>query len=129
MGLNRQMRRKQEREQVREWRQKGQMGKAVSMMRNGITQKNLDDEWDSGHRVGFELGANKAIKTIYAAVVLELLDNGNSRDEALSFLKAVDSRVMVSIDEKEDITEVFDRTGIWLELKNDFDRVREVRND
>ena len=57
----------------------------------------------------------------------ELLDNGNSRDEALSFLKAVDSRVMVSIDEKEDITEVFDRTGIWLELKNDFDRVLEVR--
>ena len=64
---------------------------------------------------------------LYAACVLELLDAGNSREEALSFIKAVDNRVLVSIDEKEDITEVFNRTGIWLELKEDFDRIREVR--
>jgi hypothetical protein len=64
---------------------------------------------------------------VYAACVLEMLDAGNSRAEAITFLKNVDNRVLVSIDEEEDITEVFNRTGVWLELKADVNRVQEVR--
>ena len=127
MGLNRAMRRKQEREQVREWRSKGQMQQAVDMMQNGIQKKHLDAEWDSGHKAGFQAGADRTLRVVYAACVLELLDAGNSREEALSFLKAVDNRVLVSIDADEDITEVFNRTGVWLELKSDTNRVQEVR--
>lgn len=127
MGLNRQMRRQHERNQIREWRNKGQIQQAVDMMQNGIQKKHLDAEWDAGHKAGFEKGAEQALKTIYAACVLELLDAGNSKEEAISFVKAVDSRAMLSIDAKEDIEEVFKRTGVRLELKEELDRVQEVR--
>ena len=63
---------------------------------------------------------------VYAACVLELLDAGNSREEALSFLKAVDDRLVVSIDVQDDLEEVYERTGIWLELKSEINRVQEV---
>ena len=56
-----------------------------------------------------------------------MLDAGNSREEALSFLKAVDNRALISIDEQEDIEEVYEKTGVRLMLKDDVNRVREVR--
>lgn len=129
MGLNRQMRRKRERETMREWVRSPERVRMAQLAKNGITSEYADEEYKRGIRDGFQQGANRALKVVYAACVLELLDAGNNRDEALSFLKAVDNRAMVSIDEKEDIEQVFERTGVRLELKEDFDRVREVRND
>lgn len=126
MGLNRQMRRKQERQLMKDWVRSSDKVRMMQLAQNGITTEYADGEYRRGHKDGYEEGANKALKTAYAACVLELLDAGNSKAEALSFLKGVDNRILVSIDEKEDITEVFNRTGIWLEFKNDFDRVREV---
>ena len=66
------------------------------------------------------------MKTVYAGIVLEMLDAGNSREEAISFLKGVDERLIRSIDAGEDIEEVFDKTGVKLMLKEEFERVREV---
>ena len=126
MGLNRQMRRKQERQTMREWVRSPDRVRMTQLAKNGITTEYADGEYRRGHKDGFEAGSSKTLKVVYAACVLELLDAGNSREEALSFLKAVDNRVLVSIDEQEDITEVFDRTGVWLELKNDVNRVQEV---
>ena len=127
MGLNRQMRRKQERETMREWVRSPERVRMTQLAKNGITSEYADAEYQRGIKDGFQQGANRALKVVYAACVLELLDSGNSKDEALSFLKAVDARALVSIDEKEDIEEVFNRTGVRLELKEDFDRVQEVR--
>ena len=127
MGLNRQLRRKQERETMREWVRSPERVRMAQLAKNGITSEYADSEYRRGVRDGFKQGADRALKVIYAACVLELLDAGNSREEALSFLKAVDGRAITSIDEKEDIEEVFARTGVRLQLKDDFDRVREVR--
>ena len=126
MGLNRQMRRRQERQTMRDWMRSPDRDRMTQLAKNGITSEYADGEYRRGHKDGFEVGSCKTLKMVYAACVLELLDAGNSREEALSFLKAVDNRVMISIDEQEDITEVFNRTGIWLELKNDVNRVQEV---
>ena len=127
MGLNRQMRRQQERQTMREWVRSPERVRMTQLAKNGITSEYADEEYKRGVKDGFQQGANRALKVVYAACVLELLDAGNSREEALSFLKAVDARALVSIDEKEDIDEVFKRTGVRLELKEDFDRVQEVR--
>lgn len=126
MGLNRQMRRKQERETMREWVRSPERVRMTKLAQNGITSEYADAEYQRGVKDGFQQGANRALKVVYAACVLTLLDAGNSKAEALSFLKDVDNRALTSIDEKEDIEEVFNRTGVRLELKEDFDRVREV---
>ena len=127
MGLNRQMRRQQERQTMRDWMRMPEKDRMVRMAQNGITSEYADSEYKRGVKDGFQQGANRTLKVIYAAAVLEMLDAGNSRDEALSFLKAVDARALISIDEKEDIDEVYRRTGVVLQLKDNFDRIREVR--
>lgn len=126
MGANRAMRRKQVREQMHEWVMTGKAEQVRRLTQNGITQKDLDDCYDKGHAEGFKSGTDKALKTIYAGIVLELLDAGNSREEAISFLKGVDNRLITSIDAGEDVEEVFNRTGVMLMLKENFDRVKEI---
>lgn len=126
MSLNRAMRRKQERETMREWVRSPERVRMTKLAKNGITSEYADSEYKRGVKDGFQQGANRALKVVYAAAVLEMLDAGNSREEAISFLKALDNRALISIDEKEDIDEVFERTGVRLELKEDFNRVQEV---
>lgn len=126
MGANRAMRRKQVREQMHEWMQKGQMEQVRTLTQNGITQKDLNESWDKGHEAGFKSGTDKTLRTVYAGVILELLDNGNTQEEAIAFLRSLDNRLIASISADEDIEEVFNRTGVLLMLKEDFDRVKEV---
>lgn len=128
MGANRAMRRKQVREQMHEWVRKGQMEQVRILSQNGITQKDLDECFDKGHEQGYKQGTDKTLKTVYAGVVLQLLDNGYSQDNAISFLRDLDNRLITSIDAGEDIEEVFEKTGVLLMLKEDFDRVKEVAN-
>lgn len=125
-SLNRAMRRKQVREQMHEWVRTGKMEQIQRLTKNGITQKDLDECYDKGHADGFKSGTDKTLRTVYAGIVLEMLAAGNSREDALSFLKGVDERLITSIDAGEDVEEVFEKTGVHLMLKEDFDRVREI---
>ena len=126
MGANRAMRRKQVREQMHDWVRMGQMEQVCTLTQNGITQKDLNESWDKGHEAGFKAGTDKTLRTVYAGVILELLDNGNTQEEAIAFLRSLDNRLIASISADEDIEEVFKRTGVLLMLKEDFDRVKEV---
>lgn len=128
MGLNRAARRKQMREQMHEWVRTGQAEQVRRLTQNGITQEDLDECYNKGHADGFKAGTDKTLRTVYAGVVLELLDSGNTEDEAISFLRNLDNRLVVSIDAREDIEEVFKKTGVRLMLKEDFDRVEVVSN-
>ena len=126
MGMNRAMRRKQVREQMHDWVRKGEMEQARILTQNGITEKDLKESYNKGHEEGYKAGTDKTLRTVYAGVVLELLAQGNTREEAISFLRYLDDRLITSIDAGEDIEEVFEKTGVHLMLKEDFDRVREV---
>ena len=53
MGANRQMRRRQEREQVRDWRRKGTLDQVLAIRKNGITTKDLDKAYKDGYDEGF----------------------------------------------------------------------------
>ena len=126
MSLNRAMRRKQERQTMREWVRSPERVRMTKLAQNGITSEYADSEYKRGVKDGFQQGADRALKVVYAACVLEMLDAGNSREEALSFLKAVDNRALISIDEQEDIEEVYEKTGVRLLLRDEVNRIREV---
>jgi hypothetical protein len=126
MGANRAMRRKQVREQMHEWVRMGKTEQMQRLTQQGISQKDLDECYEKGHKDGFKAGTDKTLRTVYAGVVLELLDNGNTEDEAISFLRNLDERLIRSIDAGEDVEEVFEKTGVRLMLKEDFDRIEVV---
>ena len=126
MGTNRAMRRKQVREQMKAWMQKGEMEQVRILTQNGITQKDLDECFDKGYTDGYKNGTDKTLRTVYAGVILQLLEDGCEQDKAIRFLRDLDNRLITSIDAKEDIEEVFQKTGVLLMLKEDFDRVKEV---
>lgn len=126
MGANRAMRRKQVREQMHEWVRMGKAEQVQRLTQNGISQKDLDECYDKGHKDGFKVGTDKTLRTVYAGVVLELLESGNTEEEAISFLRNLDERLIRSIDAGEDIEEVFEKTGVRLMLKEDFDRIEVV---
>ena len=126
MSMNRAMRRRQVREQMHEWVRTGKQEQVHRLVRNGITQQDLDECYDKGHEEGYKQGTDKALRTVYAGVVLQLLENGYENDDAIRFLRDLDNRLITSIDAGEDIEEVFEKTGILLMLKEDFDRVKEV---
>ena len=126
MGANRQMRRRQEREQMHEWVRTGKMEQVRRLTQNGITQQDLDECYDKGHFDGYKTGADRTLKVVYAGVILQMLDDGVKRDDAVRFLENLDRRIIASIDADEDIDEVFDKTGVRLMLKEEFERVREV---
>jgi len=126
MSMNRAMRRKQVRDQMHEWVRTGRQEQVQRLVRNGITQKDLDECYDKGHEEGYKQGTDKTLRTVYAGVVLQLLENGYTNDDAIRFLRDLDNRLITSIDAGEDIEEVFEKTGVLLMLKEDFDRVKEV---
>lgn len=126
MGANRALRRKQARDQMHEWVRMGDGDRVRRLTQQGISQADLDESYKKGHEDGYKAGTDRTLRTVYAGVVLELLDNGYTNKNAINFLRNLDNRLIVSISEKEDIEEVFEKTGVKLYLKEDFERVQEA---
>lgn len=126
MGANRAMRRRQVREQMHEWVRTGEMEQVRRLSQNGITRSDLEKSYSDGHLDGFKAGTDRTLKTVYAGVVLQLLENGYDNSDAIRFLQDLDNRLITSISEDDDIDEVFRKTGVQLMLKEDFERVQEV---
>lgn len=129
MSMNRAQRRKAERTQMRQWMRSSEKDRMLAMTQNGITPAYAESEYARGHKEGYEAGSERTLKMAYAALVLVLLDNGNDRDTAIGVLREVDWKLQASIDADEDILEVFDKTGIYLQMKGAVDRVREVATE
>lgn len=127
MGANRSLRRKQEREQVRKWKEAGHYNQVLSMQRNGITEKDLDKSYKNGYDDGFMSASERFMKLMYAACARELLDAGNPVDDVVSFLHGVDHRFAVMYDADDEIDEVFRLTGIRFVIdKTAINRIEEV---
>lgn len=129
MGANRAQRRKAEREQMRTWQRMDRHDQVLSLQRNGITEKDLDKAREDGYRDGYMYAAEGFLKKMYAAIGAELLDAGNTKEEVLSFIKNTDHRFSVMFDADDEIKEISERLGIWLNIDRNavLDRVREVR--
>ena len=110
--VNRQQRRKQEREQIREWKDQGRYGQVLSLQRNGITQKDLDAAYNDGYKEGYLFSAEAFMKRMYAAIAMELIEAGNPKDDVISFMHGVDHRFSVIFDADEEIDKVYDNIGV-----------------
>lgn len=131
MGLNRQMRRRQERQQVRDWKATGRYDQMLSLQRNGITQKDLDAAFNDGYQKGYETAATGFFRQMYAAIAKEMHDAGNTQDDILAMLHNVDHRFAVMFDADDEIDDVFDLIGVRINVynKNSIDRISEVVKD
>ena len=123
-AVNRTQRRKQERDQIRAWKDQGRYGQVLSLQRNGITQNDLDAAYNDGYRNGYLFSAEAFMKRMYAAMAMELIEAGNPKDDVISFVRGVDHRFSVIFDEDEEIDKVYDSIGIRFIIdRNAIDRV------
>ena len=111
-AVNRQQRRKQERDQIREWKDQGRYGQVLSLQRNGITQNDLDAAYNDGYKEGYLFSAEAFMKRMYAAIAMELIEAGNPKDDVISFMHGVDHRFSVIFDADEEIDKVYDNIGV-----------------
>ena len=111
-AANRQQRRKQERDQIRAWKDQGRYGQVLSLQRNGITQNDLDAAYNDGYKEGYLFSAEAFMKRMYAAIAMELIEAGNPKDDVISFMHSVDHRFSVIFDADEEIDKVYDNIGV-----------------
>lgn len=97
----------------------------AEIFRNGITEKDLADEFRKGYGAGWSDGREKLYKEVFAAICL-VMGEEYERDDIIAFLHDVDNRTQVSIDANEDLDEVLERYGIQLNFRNALDRIEEV---
>ena len=127
LGANRTQRRKQERELIRNWKEKGRYNQVLSLQRNGITQKDLDKAYNDGYQEGYMYASECFLKKIYAACAKELIDAGNTNDSVVSFIRGVDHRFTVMFDADDEIDDVYKLIGVRFNIdRHAIERVEEV---
>jgi len=94
----------------------------AEIFRNGITDKDLKEEFQRGYGAGWSDGRERLYKEVFAAICL-VMEEDFENDVIIDLLHAIDQRVQISIDVQEDLDEVFDRIGVKLNFKNTIDRV------
>ena len=128
MGVNRAMRRRQQRELMHDWVRTGKAEKVRRLQQNGLTQQDLDEYYQDGYKDGYEFAASGFFKVMYAAIAQDLHESGNGTDEILQFLQSVDHRVAVMFDADEEIEKVYQMLGVRLNVSKEIDRFEVVEN-
>ena len=98
----------------------------AEIFRNGITEVDLEKEFGKGYQAGWNDCSECVLKTTYAAVcsVLgEFYGDDEHADEIIDFIQQVDRKVIVTIADEEAVQDVFDKYGVLLNFKNEFERV------
>ena len=131
MGANRAQRRQQERDQMREWKQKGTYDRMMSIRKNGITEKDLQHMYQDGYKEGYMYSAEKFFRKMYAAMAKELIEAGNTKDDVIDYKephqKEVDRRFAVMFDAEDEIDSVYDLIGVRFDVsRNALERVEEI---
>lgn len=101
--------------------------KMAELQRNGITLKDLEENYDNGFREGFKKAAEPIVRGCYAGVCLALNDlYGFGHKRCADVLNALDNHITMSLTTSELIDEVWERMGLKIEFKEVFDRIKEV---
>lgn len=95
-----------------------------ALIKNGITVKDLEENYNRGYDAGFHAAAGPMVKTCYAAVCLALNElHGFGRKRCKDVLNLIDSKILYSLTSGEIIDEVWEKIGLHL----DFDEVLDER--
>lgn len=101
--------------------------KAQELQRNGITVKDLEENYDKGFHEGFKKAAEPIVRGCYAGVCLALNElYGFGHKRCADVLNALDNHITMSLTTSELIDEVWERMGLKIEFKEAFDRIQEV---
>ena len=124
--MNRQQRRKANKEKPAYLRESKQEIEK-RLIKNGITTKDLEANYNKGWQDGFKKAAEPVIQGCFAAICLALNDiHGFGKKRCAEVLNAVDQHLTYSLTSKEAIDEVYKRIGLRIEFSEAFDRVQEV---
>ena len=128
MGANRAQRRRQEREQMRDWMRMDKADQVLALQKNGITTEYLDQVREEGYRDGYMYASEKFLRKMYAAIAQVLLEAGNSNEDIITFVKETDHKFAVMFDAEDEIQRVYEQTGLYFNVdRNALNRVQEVR--
>ena len=119
MGVNRQFRRQEQRQKMREWVRDGTAEKVRKMSVNGITPADLQEYHKKGYEEGYLYASTAFMKKMYAAIAKELIEAGNGKEEIYMFIHNVDQRFAVMFDADEEIDDVFNQIGVRMNLQPD----------
>lgn len=104
-----------------------------ALVKNGITIKDLEENYNKGHEAGFAVASGPVIKTCYAAVCLALNElHGFGMKRCKDVLNLVDEKILFSLTSMETIEEVWQKIGLQIdfnEVVSDRITEREDKND
>ena len=104
-----------------------------ALVKNGITIKDLEENYNKGYEAGFAVASGPVIKTCYAAVCLALNElHGFGMKRCKDVLNLVDEKILFSITSMETIEEVWQKIGLQIdfnEVVSDRITEREDKND
>ena len=96
----------------------------AGLIQNGITSEDLENEYERGRKDGFHQASWPIIKCCYAAICIALHDQlGFDNQQCYEALKAVDEKILYTLNNSELADEMLEKTGIKLMLDEPFDRV------
>ena len=99
----------------------------AGLTQNGITPKDLEQEYHRGFQAGLQAVSLPMIKTCYAAICLALHDEfGFGEDECFRALARVDERLLWTLENQELVDEVLEKTGLTIQFDEVFDRVQKA---
>ena len=104
-----------------------------ALVKNGITIKDLEENYNKGYEAGFAVASGPVIKTCYAAVCLALNElHGFGMKRCKDVLNLVDEKILFSLTSMETIEEVWKKIGLQIdfnEVVSDRITEREDKND
>lgn len=95
--------------------------------RNGITTDDLKKNYDIGFEEGYQLAMHNTITIAFAAVCLVLHElYGFGQHRLFRVLNEMYNKITLTIDSKEAVDEVFEKTGLTIDFREPFYPVQEV---
>lgn len=98
--------------------------KQEQLFKNGITVKDLEDNYNKGFDAGFAQAAEPVIRTTYAAVCLALNDlHGFGAERCCKVLQRLDWHMLNTLSSTDAIDEVYERMKLNINFQEPFDRI------
>ncbi len=83
-----------------------------NLYKNGITVQDLITAQENGRKAGHDDAAWSIIRSCYAGIALALEEDGMDRDKIVELVRAVDTKVCLSLGEDELINAVLERLNV-----------------
>ena len=100
----------------------------AGLVQNGITPKDLEEEFQRGREIGFKEAAEPILKSCYAGICIALHDEfGFGENRCYRAIKAVDKKIVWALNHQELVEETLEKTGLRLQLDEPFERVQTGR--